>query len=249
MLGWRRRPTGPPQAGVLGVAVAGITLVACAPAASPDAGSRLAQSETPAATAATQGTLLEVRAAGSDGGPGEGTLAADVAAELRDVQGVTRVDAYLFGTAADGTIVVGLDPLDAPLRTPAGAALTAEILGGRTWVEGDEAKPVAYAGRTYADTHKTEFDAILSQMISPNHAPFVDLGGENIVNVRAVVETGSPDGNAQVYVPLAFAQQMFGAPDAVSRLYVTVESADERDAVAEAIRARLGDAVEAIAAD
>lgn len=81
-------------------------------------------------------------------------------------------------------------------------------------------------------------------MISPTHSPLVDLGGDNVVNVRAVIETGSEEDNAQVYVPLAFAQKMFDQAGQVSKVYVTVESPDEREAVAQEVRTALGDTAE-----
>jgi hypothetical protein len=196
--------------------------------------------------------LLRVRPSGAiatpTGGSGGQTLPIEAVDEIRGVAGIAKVEAYLFGEAPDGTVVVGIDPLDAALRTAAGQALEAEVVAGRPWVKGDETKPVAYVGTTYGDTHETQFDAIISEMIGPTHSPFVDLGGGDVVNVRAVVETGSEEGNAQVYVPLAFAQEMFGQPGRVSVVYVTVESPDELEAVAQAIRAALGDAAEVQAA-
>ncbi len=233
--------------GLLGLVLGTGLLGACGPIGGTQAEDEQAGTKAPPKPAEDSGTILEVRASGSSGGPGEETLAADAVDKLRRVAGVAEVEAYLFGKAEDGTVIVGMDPLEAALRTPAGQPLDAEILGGRPWVEGDEAKPVAYAGKAYADTHKTQFDTIISEMISPTHSPLVDLGDNNVVNVRAVVETGSPHGNAQVYVPLTFAQGMFGEPGRVSKVYATVESPDKREAVAREIRAALGDGAEVAA--
>lgn len=230
--------------GLLGLMLGTGLLGACGPIGGTQAEDEQAGTTTPPKAAQDSGTILEVRASGSSGGPGEETLAAETVGKLREVTGVVEVEAYLFGGAEDETVIVGMDPLEAALRTPAGQPLEAEILGGRAWVKGDEAKPVAYAGKAYADTHKTQFDTIISQMISPTHSPLVDLGDNNVVNVRAVVETGSEEGNAQVYVPLAFAQEMFGEPGRVSKVYATVESPDKREAVAQEIRAALGGTVE-----
>lgn len=233
--------------GLLGLMLGTALLGACGPIGGTQAEDEQAGTKAPPKPARDSGTILEVRASGSSGGPGEETLAADAVDKLRRVAGVAEVEAFLFGEAQDGTVVVGMDPLEAELRTPAGRPLDAEILGGRRWVKGDEAKPVAYAGKAYAGTHETQFDAIISEMISPTHSPLVDLGDDNVVDVRAVVETGSPHGNAQVYVPLAFAQGMFGEPGRVSKVYATVESPDKREAVAREIRAALGDGVEVAA--
>lgn len=228
--------------GVLGLALGAAMLAACAvaPVAPGQAG---AAPPTPR-PAASGGTLLEVRASGSAGGPGDTTLPADVVDTLRSVAGVTRVEAYLFAAAADGTVVAGIDPLEATLRTPGGQALQAEVIGGRTWVKGDEAEPSAYVGKAYAATHKTMLNLDIAQMISPTHSPPVDLGDGHAVNVRAVVETGSPEGNAQVYVPLAFAQRMLGQAGRVSKVYVTAASPEPGEGGARAIRAALGDAAE-----
>lgn len=191
------------------------------------------------------GTVLEVRATAA--GAGDETLSADAVDKLRAVTGVATVAAYLFRPAADGTMVVGIDPLGAALRAPTGQPLNAEVVGGRTWVKGDEAEPSAYVGKSYAAGHKTMLNLDIGKMISPTHSPPVDLGDGTAVNVRAVVETGSAEGDAQVYVPLAFAQQFFGQAGRASRVFVTVASPDQREGVMAAIRAALGEAAEVVA--
>lgn len=188
--------------------------------------------------------LLVIRASGSTGEVGAKTLTVEELDKVRSLAGIAKVEVYLFGTAGDGTVVVGLDPLEAALRTPDGRALTVQVIAGRTWVPGDEADPSAYVGKGYADTHKTALNLGILEMTSPTHSPPVDLGGGTIINVRAVVETGLPEGDAQVYVPLALAQKIFSQADQVSQVYVAVESPEQQEAVILAIQAALGDTIE-----
>lgn len=123
--------------GLLGLALGTGLLAACGPTenqGSEDAGGQVGTTTPEQKPSASDDKLLEVRASGSTGEPDEKTLSVDAMDRLQTIAGISGVEAYLFGEAEDGTVVVGMDPLEATLRVPSGGSFEAEILSGRTWL-------------------------------------------------------------------------------------------------------------------
>jgi hypothetical protein len=183
------------------------------PASVPRAGSQTA-TKVPADNA------VLLRPAGAAGDAGE-----QAAGQLADDPAVDSVHRYLTGELPDGTPVVGLAPLEAPLRTPEGKALPGRFLVGRGLQQG-QAGPAGVAGRTWAEENESIYGFQVAGMISDHPAP-VELGGVQLT-VTDIVDTGDPAGDRAVFVPLEVARQILGEPDGLS--WVAAEPAEGADA-------------------
>jgi hypothetical protein len=152
--------TGKLTAGLVGIVFVGVAAVALLvlrgggePAAAPGAG---AETSAPAAAEA----LLFGPAAEVD----EAALL-----ELEKDPAVAKVHRYLSGELPDGTPVVGLEPLDAPLRGPEGEPLSARFLVGRG-LQQAETGPAGVAGVTWAEQNKSIYGYQVAGMIDSHPA-------------------------------------------------------------------------------
>ncbi|WP_091225907.1 ABC transporter permease [Microbacterium sp. 3J1] len=127
--------------------------------------------------------------------------------------------------------VLGIDPSLASV----GPLASASVTDGRALDDEDSGALVALVDATYATTNEIAIgDAI-------------DVGGSQ-VEVVGTVASGSGSGSdaadtvANVYLPLDTAQELSGAGDVISTVYVQAESADSIDAVQTALAEELPDA-------
>ena len=127
----------------------------------------------------------------------------------------------------DSFRVLGLDPgADA-----VGPLSAVELTDGRGLEASDQGENVAVLDATYAATAEL---AVGDTM---------DVGGEDFEVVGIVGSTSDEaDTAADVYIPLGVAQELSGAGDVVSTVYVQADSSDAITAVQSAIQAQLPDA-------
>ncbi|GAA4720140.1 hypothetical protein GCM10023216_06220 [Isoptericola chiayiensis] len=126
----------------------------------------------------------------------------------------------------DSFTVTGVDPA----VTAVGPLTTLEVADGRGLEDGDTEAAVLDA--TYAETAEIAV------------GDTIDVGGTDVEVVGTVGST-TGDGVAtasDVYVPLTLAQELADLDGQVTDVYVAVDSADNVDAVADAIAAELPDA-------
>lgn len=198
------------------------------------------------ATAWAQGALppaIEIAPHGSGGDVNKRLPSTALAAVKKASPAGTRVEQYLFAKLDDGTLVVGLDPVNALVRIPQQATFRPKFVAGRGLRGDDRDKTVAVVGRQYAETHKTAAGYKVAEMVYPGHTPGV-IVGKTRVEVVGIFEGASAEGDKIMVVPLAAAQGLVGAPDAVSLVVVTLRAGSEVDGVRKALEAALGGTVD-----
>ncbi|MFB4350365.1 ABC transporter permease [Microbacterium sp. CR_7] len=127
----------------------------------------------------------------------------------------------------DSFTVLGIDPAAASV----GPLASVEVSDGRALDSDDGGSLVALVDASYATTNEIAVgDAI-------------DVAGSDVEVVGIVASTSdSADTAANVYLPLDTAQELSGAGDVISTVYVQAESAASIDAVRTALAGELPDA-------
>lgn len=145
----------------------------------------------------------------------------------------TEGDAPPQGGAGGGSFgvesftVLGIDPA----VTSVGPLASVEISDGRALDSDDAGALVALVDVTYASTNEIAV------------GDTIDVAGSDVEIVGIVASTSdSADTAANVYLPLDTAQELSGAGDVVSTVYVQAESAASIDAVQTALADELPDA-------
>lgn len=127
----------------------------------------------------------------------------------------------------DSFTVLGIDPA----VTSVGPLASVEISDGRALDTDDAGALVALVDATYATTNEIAV------------GDTIDVAGSEVEIVGIVASTSdSADTAANVYLPLDTAQELSGAGDVVSTVYVQAESASSIDAVQAALADELPDA-------
>jgi ABC-type antimicrobial peptide transport system permease subunit len=127
----------------------------------------------------------------------------------------------------DSFTVLGIDPA----VTSVGPLASVEISDGRALDSDDAGALVALVDATYASTNEIAV------------GDTIGVAGSDVEVVGIVASTSdSADTAANVYLPLDTAQELSGAGDVVSTLYVQAESAASIDAVQTALADELPDA-------
>jgi hypothetical protein len=152
--------------------------------------------------------------------------------ELAGLAGVAGADRYLFGTLPDGTPVVGLDPLDAPLRGAEGTLLSGRALVGRDFAAADPGTPTVLVGVEWAESHESIYGYQVAGMIGDHPAPVLLDGAE--VTVLDVVATDDDQADRSVFVPLSLGRQLLEQPNGLSLLALRLEAGADATAIRQA---------------
>ncbi|PCE15963.1 hypothetical protein AUC47_10640 [Microbacterium sp. SZ1] len=127
----------------------------------------------------------------------------------------------------DSFTVLGIDPV----ATSVGPLASVEVSDGRALDADDAGSLVALVDASYAATNEIAV------------GDTIDVAGSDVEVVGIVSSTpDSADTAANVYLPLDTAQELSGAGDVVSTVYVQAESASSIDAVQTALADELPDA-------
>ncbi|MGH8954408.1 MAG: ABC transporter permease [Microbacterium sp.] len=127
----------------------------------------------------------------------------------------------------DSFTVLGIDPA----VTSVGPLASVEVSDGRALDTDDAGALVALVDATYATTNEIAV------------GDTIDVAGSDVEIVGIVASTAdSADTAADVYLPLDTAQELSGAGDVVSTVYVQAESASSIDTVQAALADELPDA-------
>lgn len=188
-------------------------------------------------------TQVEVRPQGAAEADGTRRLPAGTAATVKKaVPSGARVEQYLFVKLDDGTLMAGVDPVNAPARMPA-RVFRLKFAAGRGLRADDRDKPVAIVGKQYAESHKTAAGYKISEMVYPGHTAGLVLG-KTRVEVVGIFDGESADADQFVIVPLTLAQTLGDAPEAASLVTVTLRSAADAEALKKTLEAELKDKVD-----
>ena len=153
----------------------------------------------------------------------EGTAPAEGQAPPQGEAGGTGGGSF----GVDSFTVLGIDPA----VTSVGPLASVEVSDGRALDTDDAGALVALVDATYATTNEIAV------------GDTIDVAGSDVEIVGIVASTAdSADTAADVYLPLDTAQDLSGAGDVVSTVYVQAESASSIDAVQAALAEELPDA-------
>lgn len=186
---------------------------------------------------------LEVRPRGVPDADLDTALPAGILEKIKGaVPAGARVQQYLFVPLEDGALAIGLDPVNAPFRTPRGG-FRPKLTAGRLFKAEDAEHNVAVVGTHYAETHKTPFGFRIAEMVYPGHTPGITLGGER-VEVVGIFESGTPEGDNAMVLPLAPAQQRLQKPGVVHRVLIATRPGTALEPLKQALQSALGGEVE-----
>ncbi|MEV4688901.1 ABC transporter permease [Microbacterium sp. LWH3-1.2] len=134
----------------------------------------------------------------------------------------------------DSFTVLGIDPS----ADAVGPLSAVEVSDGRGLEAADEGAHVAVLDATYASTAELAV------------GDTIDVGGQDFEIVGVVASTSDDaDTASNVYIPLGVAQELSGAGDVVSTVYVQAESSDAIASVQAALQEELPDATVSSQAD
>ena len=134
----------------------------------------------------------------------------------------------------DSFTVLGIDPS----ADAVGPLSAVEVSDGRGLATSDEGEHVAVVDATYAATAELAV------------GDTIDVGGQDFEVVGIVASTSDEaDTASDVYIPLGVAQELSGAGDVVSTVYVQAESSDAIASVQAALQDELPDATVSSQAD
>lgn len=160
---------------------------------------------------------------GAQDGTTEGTAPAEGQAPPQG--GTVGAGGGSFGV--DSFTVLGIDPA----VTSVGPLASVEVSDGRALDTDDAGALVALVDATYATTNEVAV------------GDTIDVAGSDVEVVGVVASTSdSADTAANVYLPLDTAQELSGAGDVISTVYVQAESASSIDAVQASLSEELPDA-------
>jgi hypothetical protein len=160
----------------------------------------------------------------------------EVLRQVGALPGVAGIDRYLVGTLADGTPVVGLESVSAPLISPDGRVLTITAAVGRPLEAAAARGPIALVGVEWARTHETIYGYQVAGMIGDHVAPVLLADGTE-VTVVDVVSAGDERADAAVFVPLNVAEQLLAGAASEPLLGLRLDEGADREAVRRAVEA------------
>lgn len=163
------------------------------------------------------------------------TLSQEDIAKLKSIKGVAKLETYQYGKLSDGTTVVGVKPMGAPLRIESSEELKGNIVAGRALREADEGKDLAVVGNAYAKSHKTAFGYQISEMVYPGHVPRVEIEGSN-VTVVGIFETGNENYDNYVFVPLSASEQILQNKESTSTVFITLSDDQTKEKIAAEVK-------------
>jgi putative ABC transport system permease protein len=159
----------------------------------------------------------------------------------RKVPGVAAVEKYLFtrmldrNRAASISIVVGVEP-GATLRVASHGELgSPRIAAGRGFGPKDRGRPVAVAGKAYAEAYGLSVGSELilrAELVQLQDRPNPNVKLQDArMKIIGIFESGFVFGDNQVFIPLGVAQRVFKQEAKVSHIFVRARSVEEVSAL------------------
>ncbi len=183
---------------------------------------------------------IEIRPAGSAPDDLKTAFSAEVLATLDTaIPKETRVERYLFVRLEDGAMVLGIDPLNASLRTLT-RPFRPRWIAGRGFRTADAQQAMGLVGEVYSETHRTTRGTFwIRDMVYPGHNAPTPLG-QGQVRVLGIFQSADKDGDNMIVVPLAQAQTLLQKPGQVNRIFVTTFSPEKTAILHQTLQAALG---------
>ncbi|MHC4684770.1 MAG: ABC transporter permease [Planctomycetota bacterium] len=210
------------------------------------------------------GNLIQVKPKGAFGtvniaGGLNRSLPEKTVDQMRTIEHVTRVEPYLTAIEPIAgyymTLHIGVRPGDRKTLGSHGEVGNPKIILGRDFTETDNGQDVAIVGKEYAkmmgiDPEEFSDETFFVKEVLRPGPGLVKEGlksiGGNPFKVIGIFESGYDYGDHQMYIPYDTFRKYYGMKDRVSSVYVTVDSLDHMEQVAEKIREKLGNRVDVV---
>ncbi len=179
--------------------------------------------------------------------------------QLKSIEHVINVVPYLTAIEPIAgyymTLHIGVRPGDRKTLGSHGEVGYPKIILGRDFIQTDNGQNVAILGKEYAkvmgispETYNDE-TYFTKEVLRPGPGLIKEglksIGGKPF-QVIGIFESGYNYGNHQMYIPYDTFKKYYGMKDRVSSIYVTVDSVDNLEQVAEEIRRRFGERVDVV---
>ncbi|MFQ6032520.1 MAG: ABC transporter permease [Candidatus Zixiibacteriota bacterium] len=179
--------------------------------------------------------------------------------QMTTIEHVTEVVPYLTAIEPIAgyymTLHIGVRPGDRKTLGSHGEVGYPRIILGRDFTEADSGQDVAIVGREYAKTMGIDPEAFndetyfVKEVLRPGPGLVKEglrsIGGKPF-KVIGIFESGYNFGDHQMFIPYDTFKKHYGMKERVSSIYVTVDSVDNVEQVAEKIWENLGDQVDVV---
>jgi ABC-type antimicrobial peptide transport system permease subunit len=194
-------------------------------------------------------TLIEVRPAGMSGtdvsknkpfGGGEfNSKTLEKVQQISHASSITNIEEYIYKTQIDTSrpnalsILIGLRP-ESEMRAPGEIDYEhARIIAGQRLNKEDTDKKVAVVGRLYAKQRLDLTDTDIQGYKTGDK--MVEISGEAFT-LKGIYETGNDLGENHVFIPIEPFRKLFDPGDNLSRIFVTVDSVQNVETVAQELK-------------
>lgn len=195
-------------------------------------------------------TVIEIRPAGMSGASysenkatANNTLSTETIEEIKRIPNantIVKIEEYIYRTQIDTTrsnafsILIGMEP-ESEMRVMGEVDFEhAKIIAGQGFVEEDSNKKVVIVGRLYAKQRLALTDAD-TQAYKTNEES-AEINGETFM-VKGIYETGNDLSENHAFIPLSSFRQLFHPGNRLSKIFVTVDSVKNVEAVAKELKA------------
>ncbi len=204
------------------------------------------------------GTLIQIRPRGSLGhinqaGGLNRLLPGDVTKKIKGIAHITKIETYLIALEPIAnyymTVHTGVKIGDKKRLESHGEVGDPKIIKGRDFVMEDSGKDVAIVGKFYARKVGVDIDAFTDEtyfekeVLRPGpgvlKSGLKSIGGKPF-KIVGIFSSGYNFGDNQMFLPYETFKKHYGVSEGVSKIYVTVDSVENMETVAEVVRKKLG---------
>jgi ABC-type antimicrobial peptide transport system permease subunit len=210
------------------------------------------------------GTLIQIRPRGSLGhinqaGGLNRLLPVDVTEKIKGIDHITKVETYLIALEPIAnyymTVHVGVGIGDIKRLESHGEVGDPKIIKGRDFVMEDSGKDVAIVGKAYARKVGVDVDAFTvetyfeKEVLRPGPGVLKiglkSIGGKPF-KIVGIFSSGYNFGDNQMFLPFETFKRHYGVSEEVSKIYITIDSTENLEKIADEVRKRLGPVADVI---
>lgn len=203
------------------------------------------------------GTLIQIRPRGSLGhinqaGGLNRLMPGDTIERIKGIDHITKVEKYLIALEPIAnyymTVHTGVGIGDKKRLESHGEVGDPKIIKGRDFVTEDNGKEVAIVGEAYAKKVGVDVDAFTDEtyfekeVLRPGpgvlKSGLKSIGGKPF-KIVGIFSSGYNFGDNQMFLPYETFKKHYGVSEEVSKIYVTVDSAENLEKVADELNKRL----------
>jgi ABC-type antimicrobial peptide transport system permease subunit len=210
------------------------------------------------------GTLIQIRPRGSLGhinqaGGLNRLLPGDSTESIKGIDHITNVETYLIALEPIAnyymTVHTGVKIGDKKRLESHGEVGDPKIIKGRDFVPEDNGRDVAIVGKAYAQKVGVDVDAFddetyfEKEVLRPGpgvlKSGLKSIGGKPF-KIVGIFSSGYNFGDNQMFLPYETFKKHYRVGEGISKIYLTVDSVENVEAVAEEVRKKLGTTADVI---